>query len=246
VQHFFFDAIEEPSHPEHERVMKFYRHIDAIIGHLVSHCKDDDELIILADHGFCRIEQELFLNNWLAEQGYLVMKDPKLGAPLKEIDAEKSRAFSLDPGRIFLNIRGRQPNGCVDPADAAKLRDEITAGLAAMRIRVPWQAEPVSPFEKIMLRDEIYCGPWTHLAADIVLHARNGIEMKGKFNHPALSQLLSLNGMHTFGDAMLYVRGRKWPGETPRIIDLAPTLLSLMGLPVPAELEGRALLNGAR
>lgn len=241
VQHFFFDAIEEPSHPEYQRVRKFYGHVDAIVGRLVELCRPDDELIILADHGFCRIEQELYLNHWLAEQGYLVMKTPAMGAPLKEIDPAKSRAFSLDPGRIFLNVRGRQPDGCVDPSDAQELRDEIAAALGELRVRVPWQAEPISPFERIMRREEIYSGPWSHLAADLVLHSRDGFEMKGKFNHPALAQLGTLNGMHTFGDAMLFARGRQWPAGTPRIIDLAPTILSLLGLPVPPELEGRAL-----
>jgi len=243
VQHFFFDAIEEPSHPEHHRAMQFYRHVDHVIGHLASLCRDDDELIILADHGFCRIEQELYLNHWLAENGYLVMKTPKMGAPLLEIDAEKSRAFSLDPGRIFLNVRGRQPNGCVEPRDAERLRNEIADGLAKMRVKVPWSAEPVAPLEKIMRREEIYQGPWAHLAADLVLHSRDGFEMKGKFNHPSISQLGHLNGMHTFGDAMLYVRGRKWPSGTPQIMDLAPTIMNLMKLPVPKEMEGRVLLG---
>jgi predicted AlkP superfamily phosphohydrolase/phosphomutase len=242
VQHFFFDAIEEPSHPEFARVRKFYAHVDAIVGRLAALARPEDELIILADHGFCRIEQELFLNRWLADHGYLVMKTPKMGAPLAEIDPEQSRAFALDPGRIFLNVRGRQPTGCVDPAEAGRLRDEIAAGLGALRVRVPWQAEPICPFEKIMCREEIYAGPWAHLAADLVLHTRDGFEMKGKFNHPALSQFGTLNGMHTFGDAMLYIRGRRWPANsTPRIIDLAPTILTLLGVPVPPELEGRAL-----
>ncbi len=241
VQHFFFDAIEEPSHPEHGRVRDFYREVDAIIGRLASLARADDELIILADHGFCRIEQELFLNHWLAERGYLVMKTTQPGAPLKEIDAEKSRAFALDPGRIFLNLRGRQPDGCVDPRDAETLRDEIADGLATLRVRVPWQVEGICPFTHIMRREEIYTGPWAHLAADLVLHTRDGIEMKGKFNHRALAQLGSLQGMHTFGDAMLYVRGRKWPAGTPRIIDLAPTILSLLGVPVPPGLDGRVL-----
>lgn len=243
VQHFFFDAIEEPSHPEYERVRKFYAHVDQIVGHLASLCRDDDELIILADHGFCRIEQELYLNHWLAEHGYLGVKTPASGAPLAKIDASKSRAFSLDPGRIFLNVRGRQASGCVDPRDAERLRDEIAEGLTRLRVRVPWSREPIQPFDKIFRREEIYSGPWTHLAADLVLHARDGFEMKGKFNHPAVAQLGLLNGMHTFGDAMLLVRGRKWPAGTPRIIDLAPTILHLLGLPAPAGMEGRALLK---
>jgi predicted AlkP superfamily phosphohydrolase/phosphomutase len=92
-----------------------------------------------------------------------------------------------------------------------------------------------------MPREEIYTGPWAHLAADLVLHPRDGFDLKGKFNHSSLAQLGSLNGMHTFGDAMLYVRGRKWPAGTPHIIDLAPTILSLLGVPVPPALEGRAL-----
>jgi len=242
VQHFFFDAIEEPSHPEHQRVMQFYRHVDAIVGHLAARCRDEDELIILADHGFCRIEQELYLNRWLADHGYLVMKHSKAGAPLLDIDPEKSRAFSLDPGRIFLNVRGRQPAGCVELRDAEKLRDEIAAGLAELRVRVPWQAQPVAPLEKIFRREEIYDGPWSHLAADLVLHSRDGFDLKGKFNHPGIAQLGSLNGMHTFCDAMLYIRGRKWASETPRIIDLAPTMLALMGLPVPKVMEGRVLV----
>ncbi len=241
VQHFFFDAIEEPSHPEHARVMNFYRHVDHIVGTLVAQCKDEDEIIILADHGFCRIQQELFINHWLVEHGYLVMKTPNMGAPLLEIDAEKSRAFSLDPGRIFLNVRGRQANGCVDPRDADRLRNEIAEGLASMRVQVPWSAEKICPLEKIMRREEIYRGPWAHLAGDLVLHSRDGFEMKGKFNHPSAAQLGHLNGMHTFGDAMLYVRGRKFPEGTPAIIDLAPTIMKLLDLPVPEEMEGRTL-----
>lgn len=243
VQHFYFDAIEEPSHPFHARVRGFYSHLDSIIGGLADQVRADDELIILADHGFCQIEQELYVNHWLAEHGYLVMKDSRLGAPLATIDAARSRAFSLDPGRIYLNIRGRQPEGCVEPGDAARLREEIATGLAELRIRVPWQAAPICPFTRILRCEEVYSGPWVCLAPDLVLCARDGIEMKGKFNSPGIAQLGHLTGMHTFGDAALYVRGRKWPQGTPRMVDMAPTILNLMRLPVPEDLEGRVLLG---
>jgi predicted AlkP superfamily phosphohydrolase/phosphomutase len=109
---------------------------------------------------------------------------------------------------------------------------------------MPWQAEPISPFTHIFRREEIYHGPWSHLAADLVLRARDGIEMKGKFNPPSLTQLGTLNGMHTFGNAMLYARGRRWPAGTPNMVDLAPTILSLMGIPIPPDLDGHALLPG--
>jgi predicted AlkP superfamily phosphohydrolase/phosphomutase len=76
VQHYFFDALLEPHHPEHERVRRFYRAVDEALGRCLAKVRDEDELILLADHGFCRIEQEVFLNTWLAEHGYLTPAEP--------------------------------------------------------------------------------------------------------------------------------------------------------------------------
>ena len=243
IQHFFFDAIEEPSHPQRQEVMQFYSRVDRSLGNLVSLCKDSDELIILADHGFCRIEQEIFVNHWLSENGYLVMKNRRPGAPFSEIDSAKSRAFAFDPGRIFLNIRGRQPDGCVDLRDAGKLIQELQTGLSEIRIKPPWSRTPVSPFSNIFRQDEIYRGPWTFLAPDLLLNPRDGFELKARFNTPTFSRLGDLTGMHTFEGAMLYVRGRTWPDVKPKIVDIAPTILSLLGLEIPKSLEGRPLLS---
>jgi predicted AlkP superfamily phosphohydrolase/phosphomutase len=209
VHHYFFDALEESSHPQREAAYQFYRRIDQIVGHWVRLLRPDDELVMLADHGFCRIEQEIFLNHWLKEHGYLVMKTEQPSAPLSEIDPSRTKAFALDPGRIFLNVRGRQADGCVDPKDVPKVREEIAMGLRELTLKVPWSKIPVAPITHVFRREEVYDGPWAHLAADLVLHSANGFDMKGKFNHPALSQMGNLTGMHTFEDAMLYVRDRK-------------------------------------
>jgi predicted AlkP superfamily phosphohydrolase/phosphomutase len=149
-------------------------------------------------------------------------------------------AFSLDTGRVFLNVRGRQPEGCVAPEDAPRLRDEIAAGLEKLEIRVPWSAQPFRPIARVFRREEIYRGPFTALAGDLILHPADGYELKSSFHHPALSGLRNFTGMHTFDRATLFLRGRRWPERTPRIIDLAPTILRLMQLPVPDELEGLA------
>ena len=243
VHHFFFDALEEPHHPQRPEAYRFYRRVDELLGEWMRHCRDDDEVVILADHGFCRIDQEIYINHWLKEHGYLKMKSEEAGVPLSEIDPARSRAFALDPGRIFLNVRGRQAEGCVDPADAEALREEIAVGLAALEITVPWSAQRFRPIRKVWRREEIYVGPWTHLAADLVLDSHDGYEMKGKFNHPVLSDAGVLTGMHTFDDAMLYIRGRRWAHADPEMLDVAPTLLHLMDLPVPPVMTGRVLLN---
>lgn len=243
VHHFFFDALEEPNHPQREAAYKFYRHVDTIVGRWVSMCRPDDTIVMLADHGFCRIDQEIYINHWLKENGYLKMKSEKVGVPLAEIDPANSRAFALDPGRIFINMKGRQADGCVEPEDYEALRDEIAAGIANMTIKVPWSNQPFKPIRHVFKREEIYSGPWTPLAADIVLHSHDGYDMKGKFNHPVASDIGNLTGMHTYDDAMLYIRGRKWNRSDPNMMDVAPTLLHLLGLQVPPEIEGRVLVD---
>lgn len=243
VQHFFFDALEDAYHPQREACYCFYRAVDSLVGEWVSHCRAEDKIIILADHGFCRIEQEIYINHWLKENAFLVMKKESKGVPLAEIDPGKTKAFALDPGRIFLNLKGRQANGCVEVRDATKVLDEIATGVKQMSIKAPWSPNPFQPIEQAFRREEIYRGPWTQLAADLILHSADGYDMKGKFNHPVNSDIGNFTGMHTFGDAMLYIRGAKWKKQRPEMLDVAPTLLHLLGLPVPEVFEGVPLVE---
>jgi predicted AlkP superfamily phosphohydrolase/phosphomutase len=242
VQHFFWDALDEPSHPQRAAAYRFYNQVDRVLGRWINHVRPEDELIVLADHGFCRIEQEIFINHWLKENGYLVMKDEKQGAPLKEIDPSRTKAFSLDPGRIFINMKGRQAHGCVEPKDVGRIVDEIAAGMKQLTIKVPWSAQPFHPITHVFRAEEIYDGPFVNHAADLVLHSADGFDLKGKFNSPVISNQGSLTGMHTFGNAMLYVRGREWSVPDPRMVDIPSTIMHLMGLPVPKPMEGRVIV----
>jgi hypothetical protein len=74
----------------------------------------------------------------------------------------------------------------------------------------------------------------------IILHPVDGYELKSSFHHPALSGLRNFTGMHTYDRASLFIRSRKWPEPTPRIVDLAPFILRLMDLPVPNDLDSVA------
>ena len=161
---------------------------------------------------------------------------------MKDIDPSRSHAFCLDPGRIYLNIRGRQPDGCVDPSDAPRLLDELTAGLRELTIKVPWSAAPFRPITQVFRANDIYDGPWRPLAPDLILHSANGFEMRGSFNMPNISGLGDFTGMHTFEDAMLYIRSRQWNTDSPRMVDLAPTILSLLGVKTPAHFDGTNIL----
>jgi predicted AlkP superfamily phosphohydrolase/phosphomutase len=243
VQHFFFDALEEPHHPARARVMQFYRQVDDVLGFWLAKCRDEDEILLLADHGFTRVQQDVYANHWLAAHGYLAMLDGSPRSALSHIDPSRTRAFALDPGRIYLNIRGRQPDGIVDARDAAKLSAEIAAGLAEWKIRAPWSPVPMCPIARVFPRDEIYRGPWTAFAPDLVLAGVDGFDLKGRFDSSVPAGPGFLTGMHTYGDAMVYIRGRRWNSAAPRLVDLAPTMLGLLGQPIPEHLEGRNLVE---
>ena len=96
-------------------------------------------------------------------------------------------------------------------------------------------------------RDDIYTGPHRELGPDIVLEPKWGYDFKGAVNKEELTGRTALCGMHTYEDAHLYVRGRElgMPGSGPEglpaIQDVVPTMLAMMGLPVPDEMTGKVL-----
>ena len=81
----------------------------------------------MSDHGFTGIKQQVYLNRWLMDNGYLKMKE---NARSVEEIAEGSLAFAMDPGRVYLNLQRRYPSGTVERSDAAALLEEIKQGLS--------------------------------------------------------------------------------------------------------------------
>ena len=96
--------------------------------------------------------------------------------------------------------------------------------------------------KRVYRREELYHGPYADLGADLVLDMHDGYDPKGAFGRPSvLYKGGSLTGMHTTPDAFLYVSGADGFDRRPHMQDLAPTLCALLGTPVPAEMDGRAV-----
>lgn len=156
--------------------------------------------------------------------------------------AATSLAYSLDPGRIFLNVRGREPDGRVAPgAEYERLRRELAEALADMRDPATGEAM----VERVYLREELYHGPYAAAAPDLVLAMRDGYDHKGTFgkDHPT-HKGQALVGMHTTPDAPVYIQGLPSYARRSHITDVAPTLLHLLGVPASADMDGRTLPPG--
>lgn len=238
LHHFLWGEYAE-EHPQYyPAFLDCYGQVDAFLGQLVSAISDDDELIILSDHGSCAIRQEFYLSYWLVQNGYLKFREspPK---SLTDIDPA-STAYCLDPGRVYINLRGREPGGSVEPGAAyEKLRDELAAKLADVK-------DPDSGammVYRVFKKEEVYAGPFVERAPDLVIQTNEGYDVKGSLQASALTGRSPLTGMHTFDDAMLYLRGGRRLRDRPAITDVMPTILQLMNVPSPEGLDGRSCLE---
>ncbi|HEY0603497.1 MAG TPA: alkaline phosphatase family protein [Herpetosiphonaceae bacterium] len=237
LHHFFWQEMEQGHAKYAPAFLDFYKRVDAVLGEVRSWLDEDTKLVILSDHGFCTIKQEVYVNTWLHDAGYLdyAVEQPKSLADM----AGSSVAYSLDPGRIFLNVRGREPQGRIEPgAEYERLRREIAE--AALGMADPATGEPM--VERVYTREELYQGPYAETGADLVLAMRDGYDPKGPFGKPQLTfKGNSLVGMHTTPDALLYIQGLRGVEQRPHITDVAPTLLDLLEVPTPKDMDGRSL-----
>jgi predicted AlkP superfamily phosphohydrolase/phosphomutase len=235
LQHFFMDAIADPSHKYHGAFRDFYRRIDNFIG-LVGERLGDDLLMIMSDHGFTPIKRQVYLNRWLEQHGFLNLKQ---NARSIEDIAEGSIAFALDPGRIYLNFKGKYPAGAVDRTDARKILDEIKSGLSQIA------ANGEGVVQRIYERDELFSGPAIEQAPDLCVQPVYGYDLKGAVNKRELMDREVFTGMHTQDDSTFYISapaGSLRDGK-PHITDVAPTLLAALDTAAPGSMDGRSMLK---
>ncbi len=198
LHHFHWDAGEDKNHPFHGRFLDYYKKVDGIIGEVASRMEQfgtgPSSLFLLSDHGFTRAEQEVYLNAWLAKSGYLRF-DPAPSQDLNSISVS-TRAFALDPGRIYVHMENRFPRGCVQAADKDALKKEICAGLTELE----FQGRKV--IRRVFDAAEIYHGPLQGQGPDLVVLAENGFDLKGSVKKQDVFSAPVLKGMHTWDDAV--------------------------------------------
>ena len=242
MMHFMIDQFVKGEEPWASRFREFFGRVDELIGAIEMRLKEGDELIILSDHGFTPLKYEVYPNRVLYEEGLLKFKS---WPPKSIMDiAEGSRAFIMDPGRLYVNVQGKFPMGTVPPESRERVADEV-AELLVEKLVDPETGEGM--VANVYRRDELYSGPHVERGPDIVLEPKWGYDFKGAVNKESLTGRTALCGMHTYEDAHLYVRGRQlgMPGSgpegAPAIQDVAPTIMAMLGLPVPGEMTGKVL-----
>jgi predicted AlkP superfamily phosphohydrolase/phosphomutase len=163
----------------------------------------------------------------------------------RHIDWSRTRAYSQGNfGQLFVNQKGRQPQGCVAPEDVRPYLDDLKAALLA--IPNPETGEPL--VARVLERDELYDGPYAHLAPDLTVVPRDWrfrtIGLHDFTTNKLISPAFGPTGDHRM-DGVLIAAGPPFrPGSLPEgatLLDIAPTVLHLLGVPVPGDMDGRVL-----
>ncbi|MCK4645347.1 MAG: alkaline phosphatase family protein [Candidatus Aminicenantes bacterium] len=222
LHHFLWNAYEDESHVHHLKFLDYYRQIDDVIEKIVTAFRkltdDDERLFLLSDHGFTGIEQEVYLNVWLKKEGYLEFANP---APqdLKEISPH-SRAFVMDPNRIYLNLKEKFPQGCVGPLEKKVLKEQISQKLE----KLEYNGKKV--VRRVFDAEDVYSGPYLPEGPDLIVLSEYGFDMKGSVKKKEMFGRTNLQGMHTWDDAFFWAK--KEQDKDLSISDLAGIILDKM------------------
>jgi len=225
LHHYLWEALDDESHPHHEAFLSYYRQVDAFVGRIHSKFRKltgagdtTPGFYVLSDHGFTGVKREFYLSAWLKKEGFLKLE--KDDADSLEAIADGTRAFALDPSRIYLNMVGKYPKGCVKPEDVKPIVADLKAGLTELT----HDGEQV--IYKVFEREEAYDGPFAEQGPDLIAVSNYGFDVKGSPKQQELFGRTPLTGMHTWDDAFL-CSAEELPEEL-NITDVADIILQYM------------------
>ena len=267
VSHMFFRLID-PKHPMYDKALaakygdaieKVYRRADALVGKIQEKLPKNTTLMVMSDHGFHTFRRGVNLNTWLVQHGYMVFdgqQSPKKGLDdlfgrgqfWEGVDWSRTRAYAVGLGQIYFNLKGRESRGIVSPgAEYDALQKDIGESLAK-------ETDPDDKariFRAVYKRDDIYHGEYLRNAPDLQVGFNDGYRVGWQDTMGGVQRTFVENNNRKWsGDHCatateisggVFFSSRKFASEAPHIMDLAPTILNLLGVPLPKDYDGKPL-----
>jgi predicted AlkP superfamily phosphohydrolase/phosphomutase len=260
ISHMFYRYLD-PSHPanagkdveKHRNVMRdLYARMDSFLAEVRAKVKEDKDTVfmVISDHGFCNFTRGVNLNAWLRDEGYLVLKEGNTSAEwFKNVDWDKTRAFTLGLTGIFVNRKGREAKGIVAEGPELKaLTHEIKAKLE--KLRDPKTGGAV--VNEAFVTDTLQSGPYRDMAPELLVGYHKGYRHSWDCATGAVSEEVFTDNVKSWsGDHCVdprLVPGVFWCNraiavDDPNLLDLAPTVLDLFGVEIPRYMQGRNLFG---
>ena len=251
----------DPKHPEYDATLAaqngsaiedFYQQMDQVLGEVMPRLDGHTTLLVLCDHGFAPYYRSFNLNTWLLHNGYIKLKnDARLNSsePLANVDWTQTRAYGLGLNGLYINLRGRESNGMVEPgAVADSLMVEIRAKLLAVKDPKAKQ----SVITRVDLASEAYQGPYAKQGPDLIVGYNRGYRagwrtILGAFPPEELEDNTNpWSGDHCIDYSLVpgvLLSNRKIAAETPALTDIAPTILAEFGIAKAKGMIGQSVLQ---
>ena len=240
-------------------IKDLYKKMDGVLGEIMNRYGNQATIITLSDHGFSSIKRRFSLNTWLRENGYVKPSYCTTFYPEKAetttelyqgqigVDWSKTKAYGLGLNALYLNLKGREQNGIVEPRERTELIGELITRLEAIR---DIDGKPV--VRKAYRSEEIYEGPEVKFAPDIVIGYYSGYRCDDKSGEGLIVKDVlwdsrsAWSADHCFDPhevpGVLFCN-RPIRTDSPNLTDLAPSILAEFGLNTPSSMEGKNIFN---
>ena len=241
----------DPTQDLRYSIQTIYTEMDSCLGHAMKSVGDDTTVIAMSDHGFAPFYYGMNLNSWLAEKGYIHLKNRARQEEYKyfsNVDWSKTKAYALGLNGVYVNLQGREKNGVVPIEEYDQVLDALERDMLAARdLRNGGQ-----PITGVVRPRRDFHGPYADKGPDILVGYNRGYRSSwesplGEFpkeiyvdNDKAWSADHCMDYRLTPG---VLLANREITMESPALYDLTAAVLTQFGVTPPKEMIGKNCLG---
>ncbi len=254
----------DPKHPGYDAdlalqngsaIEDFYEQMDQVLGEVLPKLDSHTTLLVASDHGFAPYYRSFNLNTWLLNNGYIKMKsEAKLDSnePFANVDWSQTRAYGFGLQGLYINLRGRERNGIIQPGAEA---DALIAEIRDKLLSVKDPGTNSSVITRVDVAKDAYRGPYSQSGPDLVVGYNRGYRagwktILGAFPPKVLEDNTNAwSGDHCVDYTLVpgvLLSNRKIAAETPALTDIAPTILAEFGITKAKGMIGKSVFQSDR
>jgi len=249
----------DPRHPEYDASLaaeygsalpEFYQQIDQVLGEVLQGLDDHTTLLVLSDHGFAPYNRSFNLNTWLLNNDYITLKseaNPHQNQAFANVDWSRTRAYGLGLNGLYLNLRGREQNGIVEPGPQA---DGLLKEIKDKLLSAHDPQNHMAPITRVDRSSEVYQGPYSRQGPDLIVGYNRGYRagwqtILGNFRPDVFEDNANpWSGDHCMDYTLVpgvLLTNRSIKAADPALTDIAPTILAEFGIPMPSGMIGGSI-----
>jgi len=253
IQHMFMRQHSMVSDAEQQSSVNaiddMYERMDEMVGRVQKKLKPNDVLMVISDHGFTHFRRGVNLNVWLQEKGYLSVKEGKESEDyLQSVDWEQTQIYTFGLSGLYVNRKGREGRGIVTDKEWTAIKQGIIEELKALKD----PATGESAIHDVHDAEKVYSGPYKSEGPDLIIGYNKGYRASwdaavGKTSGPLFSDNEKpWSGDHCVDTALVpgvFFCNKTLSKESElRLMDVGPSVLNLLGVPVPGYMDGKPIL----